>query len=522
MRAAVAAPVAAAVALAAACANPADYVVVTVAARDAVQRATSLSVTLGNAGSSRTDELTLGDQAFPVTFSISAPGRAGEVMIAIDALAGEDLVGRGAASAALTDDAASVMLESTDFVVNTDYAGDQYPSSDFEASGFQLAALPDGTWTAVFRDGCPSDACSLFGRRFDARGRPVSTAAAAGTNAFVINNKPTTLASTPAIASSQDATVAVWDHFDPGTAGTSGVACRSIDGAGGLGDSQRPLTSDPMESADVVSVVALAGGNFAATWKATLTGNLDAIRAVTFMPDCTPLGAVQTVAQGATATDILHRGALAATADHVLFAWIANGDLYTRLASAAGVLSAPAAVLIAQTAAEEIEHARVVALPSGGFALAVRWTQKATTTGTNRIEIYRLAETGAIAGAPVVVTDRSGNDFDSSESFGLASRAGDQVMVAWHTCGALGDDSMCGAFGRLLRRDPASDAFVPLADSTGALDRFPLSTLTLGDQRLPSVAGLPGGFVAIWSDARATRPDTAGQSVRARIVYPAP
>ncbi|HMG24780.1 MAG TPA: hypothetical protein VK607_25760, partial [Kofleriaceae bacterium] len=360
---------------------------------------------------------------------------------------------------------------------------------------------------------------------FDRRGRPVSTQAAAGTNAFVVTSKPTTLGTTPAIAASPTATVAVWDFFDPGTGGATGIACRAINGDGGLGTSQVAITTDPAESADVVSATAIAGGNFAVTWKTTLQpSNIDAIRMATIKPDCTPVLAAQTVGQGAATADILRRGSLAATADHVLFAWITNGELHTRLAAATGALAAPEVALIKPTATEEVEHARVVAVPGGGFAIAVRWTSKTATTGPSRIDLFRVSADGALVGAPTLVTTRSGNEFVNSESFGIAARAdaatGDQVMVVWHACDTLGDDSMCGVFGRVLRRDPATDAFVAVPDASGGSDGFSIPTTTQGDQRRPSVVALPDGFVAAWSDTSGKPPDTAGLSVRARIVYP--
>lgn len=508
-------------ALLAGCTSPTDYVVVKVDARAAVQGARSISVALANAGTTRMDTLALGGHDFPVTFSISSPGRTGDLAITVDALDDAGLVvGHGTAATTVDAGAASVLLDTTDFVVNTDYAGDQFPSTDFEAAGFQLAALPDGTWTAAFRDDCPSSACSLFARRFDGRGKPVSTQAAAGTNAFAVTAKPTTLASTPAIASSQTATIAAWDYFDTGTATTSGVACRAINPDGSLGSNQVSVTTDPAESADVVSAAALSNGNFVVTWK-TIASGIDEIRMATVKPDCSLVGTVQTVAAGADMNAVLHRGSVAAGADHVLFAWIADGDLHTRLASPAGVLAAPEVALIKQTATEQVEHARVVALPGGGFAVAVRWTTKAASTGTSHLDLQRISSDGALVGTAVLVTDKTGNDFDSSESFGMASRsdttaspAEEQVMVVWHACGALGDGAMCGVFGRLLRHDPASDGFTALADAAV------LPTTTDGDQRLPSVVGLPDAFVAMWSDTSGKAPDTAGQSVRARIVYP--
>src|SRR5262245_18491945 len=91
----------------------------------------------------------------------------------------------------------------------------------------------------------------------------------------------------------------------------------------------------------------------------------------------------------------------------------------------------------------------------------------------------------------------------------MASRPDGTLLVAWQSCGRLGDDSLCGVFGRVLRD---TGAFVS--------DAFLIPTSASGDQRLPSVAGLPDAFVAVWSASSRNRPDTAMKSARARILYP--
>jgi hypothetical protein len=490
----------------AACTGGGDYVVVTVDARAAVHDARTLSVSLSNGGTTRMDSLTLGAHPFPVTFSVSAPGRAGDLAIAVDALDEAGLiVGRGSAMTQVTADAAALRLDSADFVVNTDFAADQFPSEDFEATGFQVAALPDGTWTAAFRDSCPTSSCTIYARRFDKAGKPVSTAVAAGSNAFPLTTKPTSFASTPAIASSATTTVAVWDAYDVGGTTTS-VACRALDASGQAGAAQTALST---EAADVVAVTAMANGNFVASWNATAiapaTG--EQIHAAIVKPDCTPLATTPLVVS--TLAGFTHRASVAASGDNVLFAWLVAGDLHVRVMSSAGVFVTSDTVLIPKTALDQIEHARVAGVPGGGFVLAARWAQIAGTTGPGRIELFRITATAGLVGAPTLVTDRSATDFDNHEAFSIASRTDGSVLVAWHTCGTLGDGSQCGVFGRIL-----GTAGEPLSDVFG------LATTTEGDQKRPSVIGLPDGFVAVWSDASAKPPDVAGQSVRARIVYP--
>src|SRR5262245_32600660 len=119
-----------------------SYIVITVDHRPAVRNVARLAVTLANAGTMRTDSLELGEHVFPLTFSISAPGRTGDVNISIDGLDQDGILqGRGSTTTPLTADAASLMLDSADFVVNATYVGNQFLSNDFEAAGLQVAAI---------------------------------------------------------------------------------------------------------------------------------------------------------------------------------------------------------------------------------------------------------------------------------------------------------------------------------------------------------------------------------------------
>jgi hypothetical protein len=156
----------------------------------------------------------------------------------------------------------------------------------------------------------------------------------------------------------------------------------------------------------------------------------------------------------------------------------------------------------------------VRAVPLGaGFAIIVRWsTVGGTTTGPGRLELYRVTNTATIMGSPVLVSTRSGSDFESREGFGVAPRTDDgSFLVVWHTCLDKGDGNGCGVFGRLFRAtgDPAGD-------------EFGLASTVINDQTRPSAAALPSGaFAVAWTDRSLAPPDTSGSAVRARIIYPA-
>jgi hypothetical protein len=483
-----------------------SFLVVTVNSRPAVHDAAKLKITLSNAGSMRTDDLDLSGHSFPVTFSLSAPGRGGELGISVDALdANSALVGRGSSQTTLGENSAAVTLDSADFVVNTDVANNQFLSSDFEAVGLQLAATSNGTWMTTWRDDCTN--CDIYGRRFDATGLPVTSTLAASTNAFKVNTSLTTAGAIPAITTNpMNQTLVFWDFQD--TVGSAqGVACRAINEAGAGSPSQ---TSIALESADVVTAAALRTGNFIVTWQNfSGTSMMEEIHAQLVRPDCTTVSGTtnvfivsQKVVPGGH-----HRSHVASVNNTILYAWVAGDGAVVRNATLANTLGAEITV-VPKTTQFFVDHVRVV--PWGmGYALAVRSSSASgVATDPGKIEIYRLNDVGSVQGNPILITDKSRTDFASDKAFGLAHGTDDSIMIVWHAC-ETGAGS-CEVYGRILDTNgtPTSDAFV-VPTSTGS------------DQVNPSVAALPdGAFVAAWNDSSGLDPDRSGSAVRARIIYP--
>ena len=479
------------------------YLIVTVNARPAVQSAESLVVTLTNGGTSRMDTLSLGGHAFPVTFSVTTPGRTGELDIQVEASTADKLVvGNGSGSVTIGATDASVMLDSTDFVVNTDYAMDQFLSQDFEANGLQLAATADGHWTAGFRDSCTGGACTVFGRSFDQDGVPASTTAAAGTNAYELSSTVTTTTSTPALASSGGSTLALWDYYYPSDpTNVHGVACRAIDAAGNLAASDALVATD---AADVVAATPLSNANVAVTWQ-VYTPN-EAIRSVIVKPDCTPLGNVVTVSTTVGSTSGPHRAHVASNGPVVLYAWIQDNDVHVRTGSNSA-LTGNDTLLVPHQGTLDVRAVRVTPMGTG-FGVAVRWAD--TGGGPGKIELYAVSSTGTAMGSAQLVTDQSPSDFYSGEqAFGIATNAAGRTLIAWHICDSGG--TSCDVFGRLAKADGTMD---------GAA--FMLPTTTDGDQTGPSVVALPNAFAVAWTDTSHAAPDTQGSAVRARIYYPPP
>ncbi|CAN5805402.1 hypothetical protein BH11MYX3_BH11MYX3_04040 [soil metagenome] len=488
----------------AACSDNEAYIIVTVNGRPAVHDATNLKVTLSNSGTMRTDELPLTAKMFPVTFSISAPGRSGELGIQVDAVDMNGLlVGRGEATSTVEMPTAIVTVETADFVINTDYAGDQFPSDDYEAHGFQVASGTDGTWTAAYRDRCTAP-CNMFARRFDKVGRPVMAQLAAGTNGFPISTQLTGSLATPAIATAGTTTAEVWDFDDPASS-TVGIACRSIDATGTGIPNQTTVATDA--STDVVSIAPLSNGNFALAWSAFLTTG--AIRAAIVKPDCSVLSAATTVSTTASARKV-SVASTGQTQGTVMYAFVIDGGVRVRLANNTNTYASPADIqFLPKTATEVVESVRVAPLGTG-FAIVVRWALATGAMGPGRLELYRTTNTGAVLGSSILVSNKSGSDFGSSEAFGVATGSTGMLMIVWHSCLTNGDGSGCGVWGRAFR-----------TDGTPLGPEFVIPTTTTGDQTNPSVAALPDdSFAVVWKDDSGTMPDIAGSAIRGRIIYP--
>jgi hypothetical protein len=478
-----------------------EYTIVSVSNRPAVHDVAMLRVTLANSGTMRTDDIPLGTATFPATFSLTAPGRSGDLVISIDALDAQGLlVGRGTATAAVGSANAAVLLDTTDFVVNTEFADDQYPSAYYDTHGFQAGSTSDGSWTVTYRGSCPIEGCNMFARRFDSAGRAKSTLVAAGTAGFPVSTNLTTGITSPAVAGAGTTTIAVWNYRQPSPGAGVGIACRAFDAQGRAMPDELLISADT--GTDVVSVAPLSNNNFVVAW---VGGSPRTVRGRIVKPDC--VGLNLEVTPSTTANPF--SPAVAANGNTVLYGWTVSGDAYVRLASITNSLQGVADVLfLPKTATEQIEFVRVAPLGTG-FAVLVRWALSAASEGPGRIELYRTSAQGAVLGQAIVVTTTSGSDFGSSEAFGAATRTDGTMLVTWHACQTTGDGQGCGVFARAFR-----------SDGTPLGEEFVVPTTTVGDQSDPSVTALGDAFAVVWKDLSMQAPDVAGSAVRARIVYP--
>lgn len=477
------------------------YTIVTVSNRAAVHSVATLRVTLGNGGTTRMDDIPVGSATLPATFSLTATGRTGDLLISVDALDAQGfLVGRGTTTAKVDAAAATVLLDTADFVVNTAFADDQFPSTYYDTHGYSVGATMDGSFAVTYRGTCPAAGCSVFGRRFESTGKPKSTQVAAGTAGFPVSTKMTGSLTSSAVAGAGTANLFVWNFDEPSPGTLAGVACRGLDAQG------RAMLDESLISADTatdnVTVAPLSNSNFVVSW----VGNTPrTVRGLIVRPDCTPVGGIVTP----STTVGPFAPAVAANGNTVLYAWQNTGNAYVRLASITNALVGAGDVLfLPKTATEQIDFVRVAPLGTG-FAVLVRWTLVGQFMGPGKIEMYRTSATGAVLGQAVLISTRSGSDSASSESFGAATRADGTMLVTWSSCESNGDGQGCGVFARAFR-----------ADGAALGEEFVVPTTIVGEQTDPSVAALGDAFVVVWRDDSMQAPDVSGSAVRARIVYP--
>lgn len=489
------------------------FLVVTVDARPAVQGAASLTVTLHNGSDTVMHQLAMGSHAFPVHFSVDAPGRTGELDVTVEADdASGTAVGFGSAMTTVGATSVDLMVDTADFVVNTDVAMDQFLTADFDfdTHGLQLSATPDGNWTVGFRDNCNGTGmCNMYARRFDNHGVPVRTVAAAGTNQFVLTTTLTDSFTEPALAAGGTTTLAVWNNTDTvGSPPARGVACRSIDDMGNADAGQLSLSSD---ASSVVSIVGLSNMNFAVTWEIG-TPPTAFIRTIIAKPDCTPLSMNPQNASTTQGTSFGPQSAhVAANGANLMYAWITDGDVYVRPGTNSGPSGTGDIKLLPHTMTQEASGVRIAPLASG-FGLVVRWVNP-SNTGPGKIELFQVSTTGGMSGAlPTLISDQTQSDFVSGQqSPGVAARASDgALLVVWHQCDDQGTVGTCDVYGRMVR---------PNATTSGG--QFMIPTTTMLDQTSPAAVALPdGSFAVAWNDQSHTGADQSGYAVRARIIYP--
>ena len=381
------ATVTAAVALVAATAcgsNPA--IVVEVRGRPALGEVKRLGITVANAGSTQMQSFDVEGESFrrrsrsPRT---GAPARSGVSARLVD----DVVTAIGATSVKRAANEGTLLLNPADFVVNTEFAGDQAPNVDIETNGFQITAN-GGVVTLGFGDDCPVSVCNQYGRRYTADGLPQSTGLGAGTNQFRWNQADGQFAATLAVASQPDgSSLALWDT-------PTGVSCRAMDPAGDPAGAEVQIAADA--GADVVSAVPLANGNYSVAWVADDAATTNrVIRSAVVTTTC---GAAIAPFIAAGSISFASRPAIAHAPSGTMIAWIENFEQARfRIGAATGSFSPVGAaqtgtVLISPPGTNTIEFIRPI-VGDDGYAIAYHSADFDLTN--DRIFFRRASPAGA-------------------------------------------------------------------------------------------------------------------------------
>ncbi len=484
------------------------YTVVTLEARPAVGDVRTVVIALANASATQTATFVVDGRAFPLTFSVDTGDRTGALALAVE---GEDGAGEriahGDATATIAADgngAATVMLEPTDFLVNTSFVGDQALAFRGDAGGRQIALSPAGVATIGWSDTCQVvGRCDVFGRRFDATGRPVATSLAAGPGEFLFNRSEVTGFEPSLATNASGRTVAVWS--------TGADLLAVVVDAGGAALTATETKVATGTSPSTPAVLAVPDGRFVVAWtERAPTAGQYLVRArylsTEGAPALNPISLADTAyTVSTTITTEANPPAVAWLGDGLamIVAWRAGTTIRGRFYNATGApRTANDGVLASRPMGELVGEPQVAAI-AGDAALLYPRTMGGTAAD-GQLVLRRLSTAGLVVGTDAVVAEAA------EPSPAALTSADGTLAVAWATCGPDADGDGCAI--RFRRFDLT---LAPLGPSRLA------NSITAGSQTEPSIAILPGGALLLaWSDGSATAPDRDGFAVRARIVYP--
>ncbi len=483
--------------------------VVTVRTRPAVRAVEQVEVTLANANATLTETFEVDARTFPLTFSIETGGRDGQLEIHGSALDGDGvLIGTGDTAVEVggrTD--VELMIDPTDFTVNTSFVGDQALAFRDDAGGRQLAISPAGVFTVGWSDSCQVvGRCDVFGRRFDTRGAPVATSLAAGVAQFNFNRTNGLIGFEPSLATNADgATLAAWSD--------GGDLLAVVIDADGVATAVTETTVASGTAPSTPAATALPNGRFIVAWteNGTMAGQL-VVKAVWLdergQPVANPV--TSTAAAYTVSTTIITDKAppaLVALGDQSASAivWRNGSVLRARFYTPGGLPRSALDLSIGMFGVDELGEPQIAAVAPDLAVLFGRRTSGGDADAGQLI-LRRVTTSGQRTGVDAIVA----REVDL-RPMALAARPDGAIAAVWQACLGDSDGSACGVRFQLFRPTLAAVGAPTFANST-----------TANTQIEPSLVALPdGSFVAAWSDGSQAAPDTDGFGIRARIMYPA-
>jgi hypothetical protein len=495
----------------AACGDDVTATLVTIEARPAVRSIDALDVTFANANATITESFDLRGVTLPATFSVTTGDREGILtMTAVGRNAFDDETARGTTSATIDRGEiteARLLLEPTDFTVNTLVAGSQQTIFFDGAGGRQIAANADGDFTIGFSDDCGMlDRCDVWGRTFDVRSTPQATAAAGGDGQFNFNRSSDVFGTDPAIAVGPDGNrVAVWWAIDR-------MFCTGFDPGGtALTPREVTLSTDGL-TPQQPSIAAVEAGRYIVTWEENDNASASIIRAVLIDDACaaqvnavTGTAASFPVSTVAPAGTVLDNPVVASRGLRMAFVWRSGATLRGRFTGDDGTFAA-GEIAIAAEAGATLTNPHVAATDRGYL---VSYTSSKDDRSFE-VRTRPLNRGGSLDGAEsVLATGVQGDNLTTQPAAAIARRSDGASLVTWYACG-FASDPECSVVARVVR-----DTALPVGDV------FHVNTTILGTQKDPAVAALTDSFAVVWSDDSGAPPDGDEFGIRARVLYPA-
>jgi hypothetical protein len=486
-------------------------VTLTIERRSSVRAPRTLELAVRSLEGEVSRGIPLKGRELPLSVELLLDGRSSPISIAATAVDDDGIaVGGGEVSLHVGGKgaglAAVLMLDPADFVVNSTVEGDQRASQ--AVAGAQVAAAPGGEFMVVFE----SDS-AVVGRAFDRNGQPATNDVTSNAKQFPISDAfGCCLHFNPTVAHSQGGFLVAWENYDNQTASPAWylwAAAFSSDGK----PNNHDLIAPPEGAINRWGAMAgLAGGGFVVTWLRSPPEALATVRDVEgnifariIAPDGVAAGGEIAVATAPAGTDYANHVAALADGGFVVV-WDRKSvdrptGIVARLFSSTGAPRTGEIAISGPADGEQLLPA-VVGTPDGGFAVA--WMlNSAGQVGV----MARVLDAAGRGGTPTLVGKITGRQVMFPA---LSVREKDRaIAVAWADGPGVGPDTY--------------DIFMQLLDGTGTLtgERMTINTTTEGGQHAISLApGADDSFIVVWTDDSLTAPDTAGASVRARLVYP--
>ena len=484
----------------AACGGSETVVFVTVEGRPTLSGTRTLRIDVENAGDSSSEDFPLpaGDD-LPKTLTITPEGRSGALIVTVTALdSSSQPIGTGVGSVAIVEGGTTqlrVRVDPNDFVLNQMIATGQTLTVSFGHSGRQLAVLNDGSFVALWENFCPLARCDILGRRFDARAVPAFNGTSLSVDDFLIN-QTSEFTTTPAIAAGEQGYLAAWRAMD------------DVKAAPLAADAEPQTVTDLVVTSSTVNesvpMVFARTGGFVVVWEQTRAGMTESeVRARLYSDTGTPVSGEFAVSELSVGDQTLPTGTSVPGGDFVV-TWLHFEGGATqargRIFAASGAVVTASDILLTNAPGADVGGANVTRTTEG-FLLAFRAATPAA------IFMQRFAEDGAPLSTAIPISETPA---DSIATATIGIRPDGAIGVAWHACDPAFGNMDCDILFRLMHPDglPSGPEVV-------------VNTTRVGRQDGPSIAPFGAdAFLLVWTDGSQLAPDTDGDAVRGRVIYP--